>query len=336
MEGVEDIPGTALHEGHPVGLGVVPRVPRRARAHAARHRRRRRTCRTPRCACTSWGSASTATTRPPTTSTAMRGDPARVDRGRCASASRPGAPTAIAACTVSPSRAPSPPIEELDALVEAMDDARARRVPGRAHRDRRDQGGDPEGAMETELQWMIDLAAKTRNAGDVPRDGEQRRPRRVAAVVRGGAPGERGGREPPSAGRRPVLRRAPRSPVADEPLQVRADLRAAGRAAAARRGSNGCAATRCGLRSSPSAREQPGVDDARPHPRRAVRATSSRSATSWSTSRRPSRAWRRSRHATGSIRGGSCTTCCSAPTVASSCSARCSTSAGDRTTVSTT
>ena len=41
MEGVEDIPGTALHEGIDVGLGELPAVPRRARQDAACDRRRR-------------------------------------------------------------------------------------------------------------------------------------------------------------------------------------------------------------------------------------------------------------------------------------------------------
>ena len=35
MEGVEDIPGTALHEGIDLGVGDLPRVPRRARPDAA-------------------------------------------------------------------------------------------------------------------------------------------------------------------------------------------------------------------------------------------------------------------------------------------------------------
>ena len=55
------------------------------------------------------------------------------------------------------------------------------------------EGGDPDGAMDTELQWMLDLAATTRNAPDLPGDGEQRRPRQLAPVVRGGAPRERAG-----------------------------------------------------------------------------------------------------------------------------------------------
>ena len=41
MEGVEDIPGTALHEGIDWRWEIVPRVPRRARRDAARARRRR-------------------------------------------------------------------------------------------------------------------------------------------------------------------------------------------------------------------------------------------------------------------------------------------------------
>ena len=40
MEGVEDIPGTVLHEGLDVELAVVPRVPGRARRPPVRHRRR--------------------------------------------------------------------------------------------------------------------------------------------------------------------------------------------------------------------------------------------------------------------------------------------------------
>ena len=41
MEGVEDIPGTALTEGLDVGLGVVRGVPRRARQAPVRDRHRR-------------------------------------------------------------------------------------------------------------------------------------------------------------------------------------------------------------------------------------------------------------------------------------------------------
>ena len=41
MEGVEDIPGVALHEGLSWDVAVVPRVPRRHRRQAARHRPRR-------------------------------------------------------------------------------------------------------------------------------------------------------------------------------------------------------------------------------------------------------------------------------------------------------
>ena len=41
MEGVEDIPGAALHEGLPVDVAELPRVPRRPRPAAPRHRPRR-------------------------------------------------------------------------------------------------------------------------------------------------------------------------------------------------------------------------------------------------------------------------------------------------------
>ena len=53
-------------------------------------------------------------------------------------------------------------IQELDTLSHAMDDAGRgvfQVVPTGIGGI---EGGDPEGAMETELQWMIDLAAKTR------------------------------------------------------------------------------------------------------------------------------------------------------------------------------
>ena len=52
MEGVEDIPGTALARGHHVGLGELPRVPRRARRAGATRSTSARRCRTPRSAAT--------------------------------------------------------------------------------------------------------------------------------------------------------------------------------------------------------------------------------------------------------------------------------------------
>ena len=52
MEGVEDIPGAAPARGHPVGLGDLPRVPRRARRPAATSSTSARRCRTARCAAT--------------------------------------------------------------------------------------------------------------------------------------------------------------------------------------------------------------------------------------------------------------------------------------------
>ena len=50
MEGVEDIPGIALLGGHRLAVGVVPRVPRRARPHAPAWSTSARTSRTRRCA----------------------------------------------------------------------------------------------------------------------------------------------------------------------------------------------------------------------------------------------------------------------------------------------
>ena len=49
MEGVEDIPGTALHEGPALGLGVVSRVPRRPGPPAPRRSTSAPTSPTPRC-----------------------------------------------------------------------------------------------------------------------------------------------------------------------------------------------------------------------------------------------------------------------------------------------
>ena len=68
MEGVEDIPGTALADGIPWGdMGDVPRVPRRGRRRTTRPT----SCvtfRTGHCATTSWVSAPTTTRTPlPTT-----------------------------------------------------------------------------------------------------------------------------------------------------------------------------------------------------------------------------------------------------------------------------
>ena len=66
MEGVEDIPGSALAEGHHVAVGKLPRVPRR-------HREARRSLsisaprsRMARCAATRWVTAAPATRRPAT------------------------------------------------------------------------------------------------------------------------------------------------------------------------------------------------------------------------------------------------------------------------------
>ena len=83
MEGVEDIPGTALARGHPLGVGDVPRVPRRARPDAARARRRRPASRTARVRAYVMGERGADNEPPPpTTSRAMRRIVARRDRGR--------------------------------------------------------------------------------------------------------------------------------------------------------------------------------------------------------------------------------------------------------------
>ena len=105
MEGVEDIPGTALHEGiqwdwesFPEYLDALERMPRAIDVGAQ----------VPHAALRTYvmgerehGDATADDVD------AMRAILRRVDRRPVPSASRPGARTATAACTVSPSRAPS-------------------------------------------------------------------------------------------------------------------------------------------------------------------------------------------------------------------------------------
>ena len=64
MEGVEDIPGTALHEGIQWDWETFPRVPRRAGPPRRTQSTSPHSCRTRRCACTSWASAAPPTRTP--------------------------------------------------------------------------------------------------------------------------------------------------------------------------------------------------------------------------------------------------------------------------------
>ena len=98
LEGVEDIPGTALAEGLTWGWESFPEYLDVLDAHAAHRRRRRARARTPRCAPTSWASAAPTTCEHPDRrrarrrwrgSSARRSPPAR-------SASPPRAPRSTA------------------------------------------------------------------------------------------------------------------------------------------------------------------------------------------------------------------------------------------------
>ena len=177
-------PGLRARRGHPLGVGVVRRVPRRAGADAARGRRRH-----PRAARGDArlrdGRSARTTPRPPTTSTRCSGSCAT----RCAparSASRPAAPPATATCTASPvpgtfaaedggrARCSRPWIAEdrgVLQLVPAGHLGRARRRPAR-----RDGGGARRGCSARRG------ATRARSRSSRCR---RRRPGPLAAVVRG-------------------------------------------------------------------------------------------------------------------------------------------------------
>ena len=201
--------------------------------------------------------------------------------------------------------------DELAALLDAMDDAGRgvfEVVPAGIGGI---EGGDPEGAMEAELEWMLDLARRTAQPDHVPRDGAQRRPRRWRPLVRRGAP--RSTRRAATSARRwpsrcfGVLfghqsRMNPFRYRADA-TRALADLPFAERVAAAARPRVRAAI----LAEAPRATASPPRSTASPtHCSR----TSSRSATSSTTSRPPEAsvaAIAAARRA--STRGSSCTTC---------------------------
>ena len=163
MEGVEDIPGAALSRGHHVGLGDVPRVPRRARRAAARDRRRR-----------AGAARRGARLRDGRARRAQRARHARRHRGDGARSSREG--IEAGALGVSTSRTiahraidgePVPGTfaaeDELFALGRALADVGARRVRARARRASRART-----SSAPEQRGRLDApAARRRRAGPI-------------------------------------------------------------------------------------------------------------------------------------------------------------------------
>ncbi len=161
MEGVEDIPGTALHEGiqwdwesFPEYLDALERMPRALDVGAM----------VPHAALRAYvmgerehgdGTADDVAAMTAILRSSMEAGALGFSTGRThghRSVHGEPVPGTFAA------------VDELDALSQAMDDAGRgvfQVVPTGIGGI---EGGDPEGAMETELQWMVELAAKTRNA----------------------------------------------------------------------------------------------------------------------------------------------------------------------------
>jgi N-acyl-D-aspartate/D-glutamate deacylase len=161
MEGVEDIPGTALHEGirwewetFPEYLDALARMPRAIDVGAmVPHAALRTYVMGEREHVEATGddiAAMTALLRASIEAGALGFSSGRTHGHR--SVHGDPVPGTFAA------------VEELDALSEAMDAAGRgvfQVVPTGIGGI---EGGDPEGSMETELQWMLDLASRTRNA----------------------------------------------------------------------------------------------------------------------------------------------------------------------------
>ena len=161
MEGVEDIPGTALHEGiqwdwesFPEYLDALERMPRALDVGAM----------VPHAALRTYvmgerehgdANADDVETMTAILRASMEAGALGFSTGRThghRSVHGEPVPGTFAA------------VDELDALSQAMDAAGRgvfQVVPTGIGGI---EGGDPEGAMETELQWMLDLAATTRNA----------------------------------------------------------------------------------------------------------------------------------------------------------------------------
>ena len=161
MEGVEDIPGTALHEGiqwdwesFPEYLDALERMPRALDVGAM----------VPHAALRTYvmgerehgdANADDVETMTAILRASMQAGALGFSTGRThghRSVHGEPVPGTFAA------------VDELDALSQAMDAAGRgvfQVVPTGIGGI---EGGDPEGAMDTELQWMLDLAATTRNA----------------------------------------------------------------------------------------------------------------------------------------------------------------------------
>ena len=243
------------------------------------------------------GDARRTTTPPPTTSAAMHDDP-RERRSRPArsafstgrTARSPRRPRRARARAPTPPRTSSPRSLERDGRGRRGGPAaRAGRASGAS------TGGDPAGRDGGRAR--VDgraTASRTGRPDHVPRDGEQPRPRQLAALVRR----RRTRPTRPARNLRPQVasrcfgvllgHQSPHEPVPvpTERTAALADLPLAERVRAAARD------PKCAPRSWPSAGQQPGVDDPRPHPRTSCSSTSSRSATSSTTSPRPSTASR--------------------------------------------
>ena len=231
MEGVEDIPGTALHEGiqwdwesFPEYLDALERMPRAVDVGAmvphAALRAYVMEAREHGDATADDLAAMTAILRASIEAGALGFSTGRTHGHR--SVHGEPVPGTFAA------------VDELDALSEAMDAAGRgvfQVVPTGIGGI---EGGDPEGLDGDRAAVDARPRVAHPQRAHVPGDGEQRRPRRVAPLVRRRAPRERGRREPAAAGRRPLLRRAAGSPVAHEPVQVLARLRDDRRPAARR------------------------------------------------------------------------------------------------------
>ena len=114
--------------------------------------------------------------------------------------------------------------------------------------------GDAADAMEHELAWLVRQGERTDPPDHLPRHGTARG-RPLAAVVRGRRPGERPWRPAPATGRQPLLRRADGAPVEAQPVPVPAHLPRRARPPAPSRAG------------PPAARPR----DPRPHPGRGAR-----------------------------------------------------------------
>ena len=221
MEGVEDIPGTALSEGIRWGwesfaeyldaLGVPPPRPRRRDPHPARRRPglrdgragpRRRHRRRPRA---DVRRSCVPASRPVPSGSPPGGPPGTATPGgnRCPARSLP--------------RTSSPPSSApWTTSVPACSRSCPPGVGGEIT-------GDAAGAMEHELEWLVRLGESTRRPitflvmerpeVDHWRPWFEARP-----------PGQRPGREPAPPGRQPVLRRADGPPVEAQPVPVPAHL----------------------------------------------------------------------------------------------------------------